>query len=1166
MQFKVRDALLFSLCSLVLLCAAWAQTSKGSIIGTVTDPQGAVVSGAQVKATNADTGTPFTTTTDSTGVFRFNLVPTGAYRLEVSAQGFSAVQDSVTVVAGSDSSVGTMKLSVGPATTTVEVSAEAPLIEPTSSQVTNTITGTALHTFAGVQENEGLDQLALFVPGVVASRDNNFSNFNGGSGFSVNGIRGRNNDQQIDGVNNNDNSVGGPSLFVADTEFVQQYVLITNQFGPEYGRNSGSVVNVVTKSGTNNWHGSIYGSENNTVMNSLTNNQKQFLRLTEIPRANDEFAGFTIGGPWVKNKLFFFSGFDENIVSQRAAYSNGLFTPTPAGLTQLAACFPASTSIAALLKFGPYAFSTGNPQPIGQITPKAVTGCGLVPFAGVTRTLTTPQHIFNWIVRNDLQLGNNTISARYIFQRNNIFNLDDGLNDAAVGYPINEPDLNQSVLVSWTRSITSHMVNEARVGFTRLNVEFGGNSLGTVPPSASIGTALSRITFNRDPTLMSIGPATNIPQGRIVNTWQGQDNWNYTLGRHQLKAGVNYTFQRSPNIFLPLINGDFRFNDFSAFAANTPNRVRVSNGNPSLDFREHDTFAYIGDDWKMTPALTLNLGVTWSYYGQPANLFNDLDVRNETGPNPLFNPALPLGVRVFPRLRRINSLFGPNAGFAYAPQWGGFLTGNGKTVIRGGYRLLYDPPFYNIYLNIASSAPQVFLQSIIGAGAARIPLPTTPTGTVVRAQLSPFLTPGTLDPRSQNETTVTPTFAPDRVHTWTLGIERQIGKNSAVEVRYVGNHGTALFQSVDGNPFITDLKTVFPNLTAGLTPCPASQAVVPQAVGRINCNQGIVRQRNNGGYSNYNGVQGEFRANNLFKQLTMRLGYTYSRTLDNVSEIFSTGIAGNTLAWAANPLDPKNNEYSFSALDTPHQGYVTFTEELPFFRDQRGLAGHLLGGWAISGTYLLGTGERYTPLQASLEAVTTQPLDLYDSAFIGAFVGFDTARSFVGNIGANRANVGIFAGDFCGALAANPATDPACQASVASRTLLSLNALNNPNGEQVVPVSANSVRFIVNGATAAGIFGNPFGARRNLVQDAITNTANASLFKRFKLTERVSAEFRATAINVFNHPNFQSIDPVIEDAGLHSAFTGFGDPSVTNDVIGNALGARIIRVGGTIRF
>src|ERR1051326_1987028 len=218
--------------------------------------------------------------------------------------------------------MGSIALTVGEVPPSVEVSAETPLSETTQSQVTNTFAGTQLTTFAGVTENQGLDNLALFIPGVVAARDNGFSNTNGGTGFAVNGLRGRNNDQQIDGQNNNDNSVGGPGLFLSDTEFVQQYVLVTSQFGPEYGRNAGSVVNVITKSGSNAWHGSIYAHENNTVLNSMTNFQKRFATdaagnpSTEIPRANDEFGGFTVGGPVIKNKLFFFGGFDQQIISQ----------------------------------------------------------------------------------------------------------------------------------------------------------------------------------------------------------------------------------------------------------------------------------------------------------------------------------------------------------------------------------------------------------------------------------------------------------------------------------------------------------------------------------------------------------------------------------------------------------------------------------------------------------------------------------------------------------------------------------------------------------------------------------------------------------------------------------------------------------------------------------
>src|SRR6476660_3272376 len=346
MNRKLRDLLiLVASCLTLLWCIpSFGQVLKGAITGTVVDQQGAVVSGAQVKATNTATFFVLTTTTDNSGLFRFSLIPVGDYKVEVSAKNFkTSVQNNI-LVSARDSNLGTIKLSVGEASTTVEVSADAPLIETTNAQVTNTFSGTTLQTFAGIQENQGLDNLALFVPGVVSVRDNGFSNTNGGQGFSSNGLRGRNNDQQIDGQNNNDNSVGGPGLFVSDAEFVQQFVLVTNQFGPEYGRNAGSVVNIITKSGGSAWHGSIYANENNSILNSLNNGQKNFVPgLTQQPRLNDEFGGFTVGGPIVKSKLFVFGGFDQELISTEAIFQSTNLAPTPTGLAQLAACFPGST-------------------------------------------------------------------------------------------------------------------------------------------------------------------------------------------------------------------------------------------------------------------------------------------------------------------------------------------------------------------------------------------------------------------------------------------------------------------------------------------------------------------------------------------------------------------------------------------------------------------------------------------------------------------------------------------------------------------------------------------------------------------------------------------------------------------------------------------------------
>src|SRR6476659_6006427 len=476
MNTKLRYIALFFAITLALtLCIpSFGQVVKGSISGSVTDPQGAVVSGAQVKAKNVETGVVFATTTDSAGFYRFNLLPVGTYTVEISSQGFkTTTQSNVQVGAGRDTGLGSIHVSVGETSTTVEVTGDAPLIETTQSQISSTFSGQTLNTFAGIQENQGLDRLALFVPGVVATRSDNFSNTNGG-GFSSNGLRGRNNDQEIDVQNNNDNSVGGPGLFVSDTNFVQQYVIVTNNFGPEYGRNAGSVVNIITKSGGNAWHGSVYENENNSILNSLNNAQKNGFvtdaagnNLTEQPRLNDEFGGFTIGGPIVKNKAFIFGGFDQEIFSTKSIFQSTSVAPTPAGLAQLAGCFPGSTGLAAYNKVGPFSISGGNPTPVNNVPGGIDVGtCLGVDFAQVQRIVQTPFHGFNFTNRVDYQRGNDNFMARYLFNRGNNFNIDFGA--GAAGYPVNVPALSQAVLVGWTRNLSSRMVNEARIGFNRL--------------------------------------------------------------------------------------------------------------------------------------------------------------------------------------------------------------------------------------------------------------------------------------------------------------------------------------------------------------------------------------------------------------------------------------------------------------------------------------------------------------------------------------------------------------------------------------------------------------------------------------------------------------------------------------------------------------------------
>ncbi len=1206
-----RFLLVFTVVAALAALPVSAQVSKGSISGTIEDPSGAAVASAQIRATSQQTGQVAATTSDATGIFRLNLLPVGTYNLEVTKSGFrKTAMSGVTVAAGVDNSLGAVKLELGVATETVEVSAAPPLVQSSEAQVSSTFSTTYLANIPGIQENQGLDNLAVLLPGVASVRDNAFSNTNGGIGFSVNGLRGRNNDQQIDGQNNNDNSVAGPGIFIGNTEFVDQYQVTTNNFGPEYGRNSGSVVNIVTKTGSNNWHGSIFGTESNSVLNTLSNIQKAPTStgagqgLKEPPHFNDAFFGATIGGPWVKNKVFFFGGYDTEINTSKFPYSTTNLTPTPAGIAQMTGCYtnPASLqSIAALKAFGPYGVAGGNPTPFGTPAPVELfspdvpngtdpdTGdpvCN-VEMAGVQRTLPNSSHQYDWITKIDVTGANDTVYGRYLWQKLSFFN-QDSFGTAAVGYPNNVPSTGQGLGISWTHKFSDRMINELRLNYSRLRVEFGGNTIGdTIPHQGQLADAVANVTFSVG-GLAGYGPATNAPQGRIVNTYQVQDNWNFVMGKHQLKAGVNYTFQRSPNLFLPALNGQYRFFDWTAYARNTPNRVRVALGDPSLDFREHDSFFYFGDDWKITNHLTLNLGLTYSYYGQPANLFHENTVKRQSSSDPLWDPTLSASITTFPSIPAPKTSWGPSAGFAYTPGWGGWLFGEGKTVFRGGYRLSYDPPFYNIYLNISSAAPQVLLQTLTGASARANPIPAVPLGPNVRAALAASLTPGVFDPRQFNQSRVTPDFGPDRVHSWSFGIQREFGTHVAAEARYVGNHGEHLFQTVNGNPDISWLADNFPSLVpSGVTPC--ANSFVPNTpapgglddTGRIDCNApAIQRVRTNTGFSWYHGLQTEFRTNNLFNQLTLKSSYTFSKTLDNASEIFSTFAGGGTSFIAQNPLNVKGAEYGISGLDFRHNWVLSFAEALPFYRSQHGVLGHLLGGWGFGGSYAITSGQPYTPTQFfySFGTGACDGLGCGDFFFNNAFNVPDAVRPFYGNPNAPPASVGAFAGDVC-AYDANifGFVDPnVC--GLSSSQLIDWSAynaaLNDPTATSlpVNQISKDAARYILNGAQANAVFGTPFGnVGRNQVRDARTNTANFQVSKMTKWGERVSVTWHMSMINAFNHPNFGyngagsttfgGVDPFIDvDAGLVGIATGFGRPELFDG------GHRIIRFGLRIAF
>jgi hypothetical protein len=669
--------------------------------------------------------------------------------------------------------------------------------------------------------------------------------------------------------------------------------------------------------------------------------------------------------------------------------------------------------------------------------------------------------------------------------------------------------------------------------------------------------------------------------------FQVADTFSWTKGSHTMLFGADIRDLDNSVPFLPNINGAFRFNSTTRIAQNFPNFVTLGAGEPTISYKERDQFYFFQDDWRVTDNLTLNLGIRYEYTGAPINLLNEITVARESDPaRALWRQSLPIEDRTVPRVPVDKNNWAPRIGFAWSPRFGNggmsrfFFGENDATVIRGGFSVAYEPAFYNILLNVSTSAPTVFLNTINNTGTGAAPgfrLPSDPTGDVVRSALGSFLERDTFDPRWLAQTIVGEDFHAPHSRQWSFGIQRQVNRNNVAEIRYVGNSGHGLFQTVNRNPFIANLVNGFTSSGFGSTTFvfPGFPNLVPAGVtmnpfngnvpgtpdneaaddGRIVPGRGLIRSRENTGSSIYHGLQARYNGR-LANQLTLGASYSFSKTIDNASEIFSFG----EIAIASNPFDVENNERGLSGNDRPHAFSTNFLYDVPWFKNQQGFVGKTLGGWQLNGTYVLTSGRPFTPSQF----FNVFGLPTYqDFLFTASFFGFDNIRAFTGNRNAPRDAVGITDVDTSFFGFAEFAPSPT--------GFYSLNELNRTGN--LVPVTGNDVRFILNGPGAARLFGNPFGnVARNSERGPALNILNLGIFKNTKISERVNIQFRAELFNALNHPNpgygvavEETLpDTFIEDAGLYGVGgnfrTGF------NDRRGMELSSRRVQFGIRIVF
>lgn len=1163
-----------------------AQATSGTLRGTVVDPNGGVIAGATVTVKNEATGIEgSSTTTSGDGIFVVtNLFP-GKYSVTIApTSGFSSKVTTGVDVRLAETTEIKVTLDLGSPTETVTVIGNTEEIVQTNSQISASFETRKVEELPSNAAGGGIDTLALLAPGVVPGFGNVNSN---GVTLSVNGNRARSNNFTLDGTDNNDLSIGGPNFFVSNQDSVQEFQLITNNYSAQYGRNQGAIVNIITKAGTNEFHGSAFEfHRNSSALDAMTNRQ----RADPTRGSRDKFIsnvfGGTLGGPIYfprfgeggksyysgKNKAFFF--IDGQLIRQREGFQFQSTAPaiTREGLATLAAAFPGNPAIATLVNQNVFAIQplarpradrAGGTVCFPRDPTLACTGANavVVPTAFAEYPLPLPFDQKEYGLRGDFNPTNNdSFNVKYRYQQSP----ETGFLGQSNGFFGDIPFSSRNLNGQYTRQITNKVVNEFKAATQKLSVIFGGCPgvsdplRGCIPDASQIDRAFTNITFNgitsAGVNMQSLGAATNLPQGREVKVTQFSDTLSVTAGAHTLTIGADIRFLDNSVPFLPNINGAFRFPSTARIVANAPSFVTLGAGNSRITYKETDQFYYFQDDWKVRDNLTLNLGLRYEFTGQPINTLRDLSLAVESDPaRALWRQSLPIEARTVPFIPADKNNFAPRVGFAWSPRVGSgglsrFLFGeNDATVIRGGFSLAYDPAFYNILLNVSTSAPLVFLNTINNNTSLTAPLfslPPNPTGDVVRASLGSFLQRNTFDPRLLTQTQVNSDFHSPYSKQWSFGVQRQINRNNVAEVRYVGNSGVGLFQTVNRNPFlgVTTRNTnpaspcfgqftnggiangfcsagfggtafIFPGfpglIPSGVTAVPTSgnDPATPDNEasddGRIVPGRGLIRSRENTGSSSYHGLQARYNGR-LANQLTFGASYTFSKTIDNASEIFSFG----EIAISSNPFDLVDSERGLSGNDRRHASSMNTLWDIPFYRDQKGFAGHVLGGWQINSTYVLASGRPFTPSQF----FNTLGLPTYQDFTFGAtFFGFDNVRAFTGNPNAPRTAVGISDIDasyfgFTGVF------------TPSATGFYSLNELNDTGN--LVPVTANDVRFILNGPGMAARSGNPFGnVGRNSERGPALNQLNIGIFKNTNVGERVKVQFRLEMFNALNHPN-----------------------------------------------
>ncbi len=1077
--------------------SAHGQATTGGIRGVVTDQNGAVVSGAQVTLTRKSTGGTQTAQTSSSGQFEFtNLQPGDDYSVSVEAQNFKNMSLTDVRVSVNQTTDLPVQLAPGLVTEIVTVTAGGvELVDTTSANLSKAFSSRQVvelaQTTAGPAGSPaGVNNLALLAPNVTSS-----GGVGVGTGGSVGGQRPRNNNFMVDGVDNNDKSITGPQSYISPDE-VAEFTLLQNQFSAEFARSNGGNFLTVTKSGTNDFHGTAYGFFRNRYLNALDTIQKNagVTRNREdgdlfMPRTDYFRGGFNIGGPVVmphfgeggpgftlgRDKLFFFTSY-ERIQTGSAASSGGIVTPTAAGFATLRTIPGLSaTNLGVFNEFVPVA-------PVNDQETISVLG-------------------------RDIPVGNVSFAAPNFFKQNHSVINFDYLQNAATQHHIrftftNGADIDNTAnlpvffvalptkqrLFSYTliHNFSEKLINETRLAFRRSSQNFpvpGFNFPGlTVFPNIAL-----------DDLGLNIGPDPNAPQFGIENNYQIVDNMTWLRGNHTFKFGGDFRWIISPQSFSQRVRGDYEYLSTEQFLLDlSPDAFGERNAGNNIYYGNQKVlYAFAQDDWRIRPNFTFNLGVSYSYQQVP------LGARTSQALNAI--STVP-GLLEFREPKAQTKNFAPKIGFAWSPDykegWLGSLFGSGgKSSFRAGFSMGYDYIFDNLY--ILSNPPQLQQTNDVDTTLAPTPgflasggLPDTPVAIT--------------DPDVARENTGA--FIPDQEIpyslTWTTSFQRQFGADWAFELRYVGTRGVHLLSQnrinrqakvapEEGRPglptfFTAPSQAALDALTLNLDQINARSSFVPRYAAAGFNGASVVAFLSDGN-SSYHGGSAQL-SKRFSRGLQMTAAYTLSHLIDDTTaEVFSTVLSPRRVEDFQN----LRRERASSALDHRHRFVTSWIYEVPWFSKSNGLTKTLLGGFNLAGTYTYETGERITVRSGN------------DANLNGDNAGDRAILNPNGTEG-----VGSSVTPLCRISACTFDEDGNVIGTVVGYLA------NNPNA-----------RYIQAGAGAQSTIG------RNTFLLPPINNFDFSIFKNFRIGETKYFQVRADFFNAFNHPQYvpgsvNSVDPV----------------------------------------